>query len=162
MASSRLRFVSFTPTTYASITYAKLACNYGCCIHILLCAATMKPTAAATNSRVAAKHSLSPRRDCMMQGVATIIEHSVFSRPGGVCDPLDLLVYWRGPRLPRPSIHPSRRHDPPERGLGIRSALEEPFGPRRHDEIVLVQASDLVRPPRYCDTAPLGQQRGMM
>jgi hypothetical protein len=54
MASSRLRFVSCTPTTYASLTYAKLVRNYGCYIHILLCAATMKPTAAATNARVAA------------------------------------------------------------------------------------------------------------
>src|SRR5215210_2146184 len=33
MASSRLRFVSFAPTTSVSITYAKLARNYSCCIH---------------------------------------------------------------------------------------------------------------------------------
>src|SRR5215210_6979312 len=33
MASSRLRFVSFAPTTSVSITYAKLARKYSCCIH---------------------------------------------------------------------------------------------------------------------------------
>src|SRR5215210_3536055 len=34
MASSRLRFVSFIPTTRISITYTKLTRNYSCCIHI--------------------------------------------------------------------------------------------------------------------------------
>src|SRR5215208_1497972 len=44
MASSRLRFVSFTPTTRVSITLAKSARNYSCCIHIPLgCAATESP-----------------------------------------------------------------------------------------------------------------------
>src|SRR5215211_130000 len=36
MASSRLRFVSLTPTTRASITYVISARNYGCCIRISL------------------------------------------------------------------------------------------------------------------------------
>src|SRR5829696_1071028 len=39
MASSRLRFVSFTPTTRASITWAKPTRNCSCCIHIPLCCA---------------------------------------------------------------------------------------------------------------------------
>src|SRR5215212_3270126 len=32
MASSRRRFVSLTPTTFASITYTKTTCNCSCCI----------------------------------------------------------------------------------------------------------------------------------
>src|SRR5829696_838967 len=43
MASSRLRLVSFTPATRVSITYAKLARNYSCCIYIRLGSAAEPP-----------------------------------------------------------------------------------------------------------------------
>ncbi len=44
----------------------------------------------------------------------------------------------------------------------VRSTSVELIRFRRHDEVVLVQPTDLVRPPRDRDSSPLGQQRGVV
>src|SRR3954447_11325664 len=69
-----------------------------------------------------------------------------------------VVLTGRRARLPRtPAGRAAGRGDPLEAGLGC-----DLVGLRRHDEVVPVQASDLVRPPGDGHAAPLGEQCRVM
>ena len=48
-------------------------------------------------------------------------------------------------------------------GSGVVSAQsDQGIGLRGHDEVVPMEAADLVGPPAHCDTPPLGEERGVV
>src|SRR5918998_4052660 len=56
-------------------------------------------------------------------------------------------------------VSPSPQESSSAIGTWLRTSFKDLVRFRRHDEVVSVQTTDLVRPPGDCYLAPLGQQR---